>query len=82
MQAEWQLQEAKSKLSEVIKEAAHDPQVITVHGVKKAVVLSFEDYKKITRPACSLVEFFQKSPLAKINIEFSRDKDPGRKVKL
>jgi antitoxin (DNA-binding transcriptional repressor) of toxin-antitoxin stability system len=35
----WQLQEAKARLSEVIKRAAKEgPQKITVHGASAAVV--------------------------------------------
>jgi antitoxin Phd len=41
----WQLQEAKARLSEVIKKAAKEgPQSITVHGQPTAIVLSNEEY--------------------------------------
>ena len=37
----WQLQEAKARLSELVKSAEHEgPQEITVHGRPAAVVLS------------------------------------------
>ena len=39
----WQMQEAKAKLSEVIKDAEREgPQEITLHGKPVAVVLSRE----------------------------------------
>ena len=42
----WQLQEAKARLSEVIKKAAKEgPQSITVHGESTAVIISQEEYE-------------------------------------
>jgi hypothetical protein len=46
------------------------------------VVLSAEDYRKLQQPKTSLVEFFQKSPLSKIEIDLKRDKSPSRQVEL
>jgi prevent-host-death family protein len=41
---QWQLQEAKNKLSQLVKEAGQGfPQYITVHGKSTAVVLSIKD---------------------------------------
>ena len=60
----WQLQEAKNKLSEVLDRARDDgPQTITRHGRQVAVMLSYEDYRKLSLSAKSLVEFFRESPL-------------------
>ncbi|MDR3172887.1 MAG: type II toxin-antitoxin system Phd/YefM family antitoxin, partial [Treponema sp.] len=39
----WQLQEAKAMLSEVVRSAAQEPQIITVRGEEKAVVLSMDE---------------------------------------
>lgn len=66
---EWQLQEAKAMLSEVIKAAGREPQIITVRGKETAVILSFEDYKSLTTPKQSIFEFFQNSPLYGIELE-------------
>lgn len=45
---EIQLKDAKANLSAVIDQAiAGHPAVITRHGRKQAVVLSFEDYEKL-----------------------------------
>lgn len=50
MQTEWQLQEAKNNLSQLIKQAAAgEAQVVTVHGRPTAVVVSAEDYARLTR---------------------------------
>jgi antitoxin Phd len=48
----WQVQEAKNKLSEVIRFAEEEgPQVITWHGRDRAVVLSAEEYRRLVKPA-------------------------------
>lgn len=47
----WQIQEAKNKLSELLRCADEEgPQVITWHGQDRAVVLSAEDYRRMTKP--------------------------------
>ena len=58
----WQLQDAKNKLSQVVKEArTSGPQVITVRGKETAVVLSIEDYRRIAPKKESLAEFLANS---------------------
>lgn len=79
----WQLQEAKNKFSEVVRKASEEgPQTVTKHGKDSVVVLSAEDYRKLERPKTSLVEFFQKSPLSKVEIDLKRDTSPARSVEL
>jgi prevent-host-death family protein len=47
--ASWQLQEAKQKLSTVVDRALSEgPQTITRHGVETAVVVSVEQFRKLT----------------------------------
>lgn len=47
---ELQLREAKATLSAVVDQAlAGEPTVITRHGRKAAVLLSFEDWQRISR---------------------------------
>lgn len=44
----WKLQDAKNRLSEVVRAAeAQGPQTITVRGERKAVLMSVEDFQKI-----------------------------------
>ena len=66
---EWQLQEAKAMFSEVVKKAAEKPQFVTIHGEKKAVIISNDEYIKMTTPKMSIVEFFKKSPLYGVDLE-------------
>lgn len=44
----WQVQEAKRPLSELLASASEEPQVITRHGKRYAVVLSARDYDRLT----------------------------------
>jgi prevent-host-death family protein len=79
----WQLQEAKNRLSELVKAAEKEgPQVITVHGRETAVVLSAGEYQRLTARKGSLLEFFQSSPLRGVELDLTRSRDTGREVEL
>ena len=84
MQA-WQMQEAKARLSELVKRAEQDgPQNITLHGRSVAVVLSRAAFESLSGQTASLVDFMQASPLAGLEDElvFERDSSPVRSVAL
>ena len=75
----WQLQEAKNKLSQVIDNAVNSgPQIITRHGVEVAIVLSYQEYKRMTATEQSLSDFFRESPLTGIDLDLTRDKSEAR----
>ena len=75
MNRTWQLQEAKSKLSEVVDQALrYGPQIITRRGVETAIVLSYVDYRKMTLDQKKLSEFFRESPLCEGELDLSRDR--------
>lgn len=79
----WQIQEAKQKLSEVIRKAALEgPQRLTLRGEPSAWIISDKDYLKLKHKRQSLVDFFQKSPHRKTNIFAERSKDLPRKIDL
>jgi prevent-host-death family protein len=80
----WQLQEAKNRLSELVRKAKDEgPQVITVRGEDAVVVVAANDYRRFSRrPKMSLVDFFRRSPLAGVDLDLSRSRDTGRSVKL
>jgi antitoxin Phd len=47
---EIQLKDAKATLSAVVDQAiAGEPAIITRHGRKQAVIMSFEDYERLSR---------------------------------
>lgn len=59
----WQLQDAKSRFSEVVQRAASEgPQEVTVRGKRAAVVLSAEDYDRLTTPKQSFVDALLSGP--------------------
>jgi prevent-host-death family protein len=80
---DWQLQEAKAKLSEVIKAALLKPQIITVRGKETAVILSAREYRKLAGPRQALYEFIQSSPLCDSELELpKRLPEQMRDIKL
>ncbi|MBT1074296.1 type II toxin-antitoxin system Phd/YefM family antitoxin [Geobacter grbiciae] len=80
---EWQLQEAKNRLSQVVDSALHDgPQTITVRGKPAAVVVSFEEFRKLSQPRIPLSRFFRESPLRAAELDLTRSTDPAREVEL
>ena len=79
----WQLQDAKSKFSQLVENAmSNEPQFVTKHGKKAVVVLSFEEYKKITTPKTDLVTFLRNSPLMGIELDISRNGELPRDIEL
>ncbi len=79
----WQLQDAKNRFSEVVRKASTEgPQTVTKHGKDSVVVLSVEDYQKLERPKTSLVDFFQNSPFASVDLDMKRDKSKDRDISL
>jgi prevent-host-death family protein len=79
----WQLQEAKSRLSQVVEHALREgPQTITLRGKPAVVVVSFEEFQCLTRPSTSLREFFRQSPLYDTDLDLERSKDVSREVPL
>ena len=82
--ARWQLQEAKNRLSEVVRKASEEgPQVITLRGDDAVVVVAADEYVRLTRrPKGSLVDFFRQSPLGGLALNLARSRDTGRPVKL
>lgn len=79
----WQLQEAKARLSEVVKKAAQEgPQHITLHGEPTAVVLSEADYQRLKKRPQRFVDFIRSSPLKGVELDLTRDRSVPRKVSL
>lgn len=80
---QWQLQDAKARLSELVRDAQAEPQEITLHGRPMAVVLSLSDYARLTRRDESLVDFMQRSPLCgDETLDFSRQPDAAREFEF
>lgn len=79
---EWQLQEAKQKLSELVKRAEHEgPQLVTRHGEGVAVVLSVGDYERLVDARPGFKEFLTQGP-GFDGLAIRRSKARARKVEF
>src|SRR5215510_12873934 len=82
----WQLQTAKAEFSELFRRARTEgPQVVTRQGKEQVVILPAEQFAQLTkrvRQPKSLIRFFAESPLASVTLDFTRDPDSGREIKL
>ncbi len=77
----WQIQEAKARMSELVKLAQNQPQGITLHGKSVAVVISRETFDRLSQAQVSLVDFMRHSPLyGADDIVFERDSSLTREV--
>jgi prevent-host-death family protein len=47
---EWPVQEAKARFSELLETAAKSPQLITKRGERKAVLVSIDEWDRLTSP--------------------------------
>jgi prevent-host-death family protein len=75
----WVLQEAKNKLSQLVKEAQTEgPQIITKRGVETAVVISYAEFQKLKKTKQSVVDFFRSSPLMEVELDLTREVMPER----
>ena len=80
----WQIQEAKARISELVKRAQRDgPQEITLHGKPVAVLVSRDTFDRLSRQGDSLAAFMQRSPLQGLDeLEFVRDASLTRALDL
>lgn len=78
----WQLQDAKNRLSELIRESRRAPQLITLRGKEEAVVLSCDDYRKLAQPKKTWAELLGDAPPEARKLDLSRGKDTGRSIDL
>jgi antitoxin Phd len=78
----WKLQEAETRLSQVIAEATKKgPQIITHDGAECAVILSVEEYKALIAHKPDLRAFLLGGPKF-ASFEIERSSDSGREIDL
>jgi len=83
MMPKWKLEDAKDQFSRLVRRAmAGEPQRVTRRGRDAVVVISAEEYDRLTRPAVGIVEFLAGSPLADVGLDLSRAPDTGRDIDL
>lgn len=59
----WQMQQARTKLAELIRLAAVEgPQVVTYRGADRAVVLSVDEYYRLNAAPANFAEFLLSGP--------------------
>ena len=79
----WQLQEAKSRFSELVERAlANGAQIVTRRGRKTVVVLPFDEYERLAKPSDSLTAFLLASPLSGSGLTITRDKSTPRNIEI
>jgi prevent-host-death family protein len=82
----WQLQEAKNKFSKLVQTAkTSGPQTVTVRGERAAVVISAQDYDKLTSKQPNIIDFIldgEKWSDELVDAINDRSKIPSRIVEL
>lgn len=81
--AQWQLQEAKNRFSEVVDEAlARGPQTVTRHGREVVVIVSAEEYRRMKQPISNLQKCLQVPAEYAVELDISRSRELPRAVDL
>jgi antitoxin Phd len=79
----WQLQEAKSKFSQLVERTlVKGVQIVTRHGRKTVAILPFEEYERLTQPVDSLAQFLLASPLPGSDLVIERDQEAPRNIEI
>ena len=81
----WRLQDAKARLSEVVRQAQQrGPQRVTLHGRDAVVIVQADEFDRMRRRISGrdIVVALATSPLAGVNFERITIKSPVRDVGL
>ena len=80
----WQLQEAKARFSELVRQAeGGEAQVVTRHGAPRVVVLDVATYERLTTAGRSLVDALLAAPrIESREWPVERDPSPARPIDL
>jgi prevent-host-death family protein len=78
----WQLQEAKQRLSEVVRRA-HDegPQIVTRHGEEVAVVIDIAEFRRLRGDFSDFKDYLLSGPDLH-DLEIMRSRERTRPVDL
>ena len=83
---DWQLQDAKNRLSEVVNRARSEgPQVVTLRGKRAAVILSAESYDALLALRPTIVDRLLGGPAwddELVEAVNTREKAPSRPVEF
>lgn len=79
----WQLQDAKSRFSKVVKLAEEGmPQLVTRNGVPTVYIVAASSYNRLIRKSASRKDVLRNSPYLEIELDLNRQRDEGREVLL
>jgi len=79
----WQLRQAKSQFSQLVNEVVKDGyHTITKNGEPIVVVVSKEEFERLSSQEMGVVDFFLKAPLPEVDIDVERNQDLGRDMGL
>lgn len=78
----WQLQEAKSRFSEVVDLTLKEgPQLVTRHGKEAVVILAANDYHRLTGQTVDLIDCLLNAPGGE-PLVLDRSQEPIRNLVL
>jgi antitoxin Phd len=78
----WQLQDAKSRFSEVVDlTLTEGPQLVTRRGSDAVVILAAEDYRRLVGDAPNLIDHLLNAPRGEA-LTITRSKEPIRDLEL
>ncbi len=79
----WQLQDAKSRFSKVVKLAeSGEPQLVTRNGVPTVYIVDARSYDRLTQKSISRKDVLRASPFKGVDLDLERNRDEGREVIL
>ena len=82
----WQMQEAKAKFADVVRQAAAEgPQIVTYRGADTAVVLSIDEYRRLEAQRPVFVDHLFWGPkldAETVDLINQRSPDMGRDIDL
>ncbi|MEI6388774.1 MAG: type II toxin-antitoxin system Phd/YefM family antitoxin [Spirochaetota bacterium] len=77
----WQLQDAKARFSELVQKTLDEgPQMISRRGKPSVVMVSDEEYARLTNKDGDFISFLRSTP--RIDLVIERSKEGGRTVEL
>ncbi|HEY8963488.1 MAG TPA: type II toxin-antitoxin system Phd/YefM family antitoxin [Alphaproteobacteria bacterium] len=69
----WSLQDAKAKLSELVRKVkAEGPHIISLRGKPEIVMMTVKDYDALQSQRPSLMQLMKSSPLAGMDMDVDR----------
>ena len=79
----WQLQDAKSRFSNVVKKAASgEPQLVTRNGVPMVYIVDVKSFERLTKKSISRKDVLKESPCREVKLNLDRQAGEGREVML